>query len=971
MDTMMTATRKSVNTLLDVKVQYRVPLYQRRYVWDESNWEVLWKNILDQEKSSENAKHFTGPIVTRLIRGQQSRYEVIDGQQRLMTFQIIFCIIRDLCECLGFCKLKGIAIRYLKNNDTTIDDFRSRDPDTLLPGPAYKFIPSEYDRLAFGEIRGYGEEGEDSERGYGKDIHKAYDENDKELRDDKVNEIRSQIFKDKKVSLNILGAYDYFYEEIRNYIEETSEAESYVEGSEEKRAKKISNLLDTIRFNFELVQITPGQSQRAEEVFESVNATGRKLSEFDYLRNSLFLRAGDDSERFYTGYWTFENDDDYDWNEDRLESFFQAFLIAKLGPDILEKGSKLFDVYQENLKEKNIKNEFRELKAYAETYKHLDNDNSNAHFKEQMQFYTDLSTFYDNKNDYNPGIRLLNYNNIILVQAFILHLVHKKGISYPKEQENLDQEELKQVFRVLESYTTRRLLMDTIIGRYAYQQIINYFRQISSGDLSNSEFSISKLVENLAEVKTRKWIPDVEIKNLFQNSRRRYIRIYSPYFQVGLRFTERYIFYRIENWMRKNDGKELLNFNEFPDKLERIQYGKDRNDSTRDSIGNTAFCKRGRDKNLISFENEREYLKRESGELLLNQVIYECLSEWGKNEITTREKSLLKGFREIWPSKDTLIIDISKPKVVAKPKVKPQPKIDISKPKVVAKPKVKPQPKWVSVIQLPCVIVSYQRQKLSKKVTFDDNSLFVCSLDAWRDLHPFIETVDDIRKRQLEPPQQRSERLHIEDELLKSARAEQAIASLVTRDRHLLEGTIEDIYDDVICMKIREHRVIVFRTGLLEFATDILYEGVVEDWGPDDLFGSIKCQSIPYIPVQNIEVKSEFLDQSIISRKLLPNVKVTFNLNIVQENGHSRFQALEVEPVTTGEVHEGTIELFRQQEGAGSITLNDNTEKIYLNKSQVPPEDRNLLTEGRHVEFNIAETVEGKNSAAINIRVIK
>ena len=801
----MNATPVSVGTLFGNKVQYRIPLYQRRYGWDKTSWEVLWQNILDQAggEASENTEHFTGPIVTR--EKQQHRFEVIDGQQRLMTFQIIFCAIRDLCELFNFCDLKKQVEKHLRNTDTDITDLniRVKDSDVKLPDPTNKFFPSGYDELVFEAIvKEDFKIGKEVKEGYGKNIHTAFNEGDEYLvKDkDKVKEIRSKVFGENTVSL-ILDAYDYFYQEIRGYALRGPE--------EETLEKRISNLFKTIRFRFELVVIKPGTFQRAEEIFQSVNATGRKLSEFDYLRNDLFLRAGNKSECYYENYWIFENDpDDYDWNNDRLESFFQAFLIAKLGPDILEKDTKLFDVYQQNLKTKNVEveNEFRDLKDYGETYKHLDNDNDNAHFKEQMQFYADLSTFYDNKNDYNPGIRLLNYNNIILVQAFILHLVHKKGISYQKGQEDLEQ-----VFRVLESYTTRRLLVDTIIGRYAYQEIINYFREINSGE-SNSEFSISKLVIHLAEARERRWIPDGVIRGLFKNSRVREIRTYSPYFQAGLRFTERYILYRIENWMRKNDKKEQLSFNEFPDKLERIRYGKDQDHDSRNSLGNTTFCQKGRGNHLTSFADEKKYLKTESGDLLLNKIIYECSSEWGEDQITTREESLLEGFQEMWPAKKTFTGESATP---------------LSKPKTIPKPKIEPQ--WVSMIQLPCVIVSYQRQKLSKKVTFDDNSLFVCSLDAWRDLHSFIKTVDDVRRKQLKPLQQRSEQLHIESDLLKSAREEQAIVSLVTRDGHLLEGTIEDTYDDVICMEIREHTVIVSRTGLIQFETDILYEGVVED----------------------------------------------------------------------------------------------------------------------------------------------
>ena len=117
----------SINNFFSKDVQYRVPRYQRRYVWDEINWNTLWEDILsqlglefDREKDKEgifkkrtqredtlalvrenkDSGHFTGLLVTRPTNLDEDldRYEIIDGQQRLATFQIILCVIRDICR---------------------------------------------------------------------------------------------------------------------------------------------------------------------------------------------------------------------------------------------------------------------------------------------------------------------------------------------------------------------------------------------------------------------------------------------------------------------------------------------------------------------------------------------------------------------------------------------------------------------------------------------------------------------------------------------------------------------------------------------------------------------------------------------------------------------------------------------------------------------------------------------------------
>jgi uncharacterized protein with ParB-like and HNH nuclease domain len=90
--------------LFDKDLRFRVPLFQRPYVWQqEKNWEPLWgdvKRLADQRTDPSGAissvrtrPHFLGAVVLdqsakdgwRTI----SNREVIDGQQRLTTLQLL------------------------------------------------------------------------------------------------------------------------------------------------------------------------------------------------------------------------------------------------------------------------------------------------------------------------------------------------------------------------------------------------------------------------------------------------------------------------------------------------------------------------------------------------------------------------------------------------------------------------------------------------------------------------------------------------------------------------------------------------------------------------------------------------------------------------------------------------------------------------------------------------------------------
>ena len=80
--------------------RYTVPLFQRPYVWSrEDQWEPLWDDILGvlrrlqlRDGDSIVANHFLGTIVLEqkpTPTGSLPRREVIDGQQRLTTLQIL------------------------------------------------------------------------------------------------------------------------------------------------------------------------------------------------------------------------------------------------------------------------------------------------------------------------------------------------------------------------------------------------------------------------------------------------------------------------------------------------------------------------------------------------------------------------------------------------------------------------------------------------------------------------------------------------------------------------------------------------------------------------------------------------------------------------------------------------------------------------------------------------------------------
>ncbi|MDC5849483.1 DUF262 domain-containing protein [Vibrio europaeus] len=81
---LMEPKNENFNELIGGSSKYLVPRFQRDYAWDIEQWEDLWNDI---KALDEEGFHYMGYIV--LQQTEQYQYEVIDGQQRLVTLSLI------------------------------------------------------------------------------------------------------------------------------------------------------------------------------------------------------------------------------------------------------------------------------------------------------------------------------------------------------------------------------------------------------------------------------------------------------------------------------------------------------------------------------------------------------------------------------------------------------------------------------------------------------------------------------------------------------------------------------------------------------------------------------------------------------------------------------------------------------------------------------------------------------------------
>lgn len=88
------------------KLIYEVPVYQRPYSWDKEQVEILLNDIAEAYASEDKEEgYYTGNIIVYdvddKVNGIISKYDIIDGQQRITTFSLILLSVYYLALISG------------------------------------------------------------------------------------------------------------------------------------------------------------------------------------------------------------------------------------------------------------------------------------------------------------------------------------------------------------------------------------------------------------------------------------------------------------------------------------------------------------------------------------------------------------------------------------------------------------------------------------------------------------------------------------------------------------------------------------------------------------------------------------------------------------------------------------------------------------------------------------------------------
>ena len=133
----MTPTKQTIREFFDGSSNaYQIPVYQRAYSWDETQWSVF---LVDLQEATKGSNHyFFGNVL--LEKDTNSAKDIIDGQQRITTI-IIF--VRALCNVLAE---KKDRISNEKDNAVFIKEI---EEDYLINRGKPKLQVVEYDSIYF------------------------------------------------------------------------------------------------------------------------------------------------------------------------------------------------------------------------------------------------------------------------------------------------------------------------------------------------------------------------------------------------------------------------------------------------------------------------------------------------------------------------------------------------------------------------------------------------------------------------------------------------------------------------------------------------------------------------------------------------------------------------------------------------------------------------------------------------------
>lgn len=294
-----------------VGAQFVIPVYQRNYTWTPEREVKQYINDLCRVLQGEYKNHFMGILIylEKTIDFGSREFSVIDGQQRLTTTFLTIYAIREMFKRNKDLDSVGLLDGQFLTNMHCKDKIKYRLKPLVADDDVYRYIVE--DRLEDIETK------------------------------------ESLIYK--------------------NYIYIRNKLEDFVTNG--YSANDILLALNKLY----IVCVPISEEDNAQKIFESINATGVKLTAADLIRNYLLMNLDSDTQdNYYRDYWRKIEESISNDSKD-LEMFFRMYLAIKKYTLVSKNG-----VYREFIEwvegnKSQTGDLFKELLDYAKIYKTINN----------------------------------------------------------------------------------------------------------------------------------------------------------------------------------------------------------------------------------------------------------------------------------------------------------------------------------------------------------------------------------------------------------------------------------------------------------------------------------------------------------------------------------------------------------------------------------------------------------------------
>ena len=329
----MDAKARDLNQIFDRTISFQIPLFQRPYVWSlEKNWEPLWEDIqslMEHEiHHRRQRRHFLGAVVLEQLNnvaGSIEAHQVIDGQQRFTTLQLLMLAARDLARVVESSRHHDCFNDLVTNKSSRVDHEHEK----------FKVWPTNRDRTAF------------------KSLHLA-GTLDRQATDELTLE---RLFPEQADLDHAAGrlaeGYLYFYNQIRKWL--SGELDLSDEALELNPVERLESLWRVVSGGLQVVVINLDNDDESQVIFETLNARGTQLLPADLVKNYLFRKAQADDldiDGLYHRFWS-PFDDEF-WREEvsqgrakrpRVDLFLQHYLTLMMREEI--RPAHLFESFKE------------------------------------------------------------------------------------------------------------------------------------------------------------------------------------------------------------------------------------------------------------------------------------------------------------------------------------------------------------------------------------------------------------------------------------------------------------------------------------------------------------------------------------------------------------------------------------------------------------------------------------------------